>query len=326
MSALSPPPPLVDRFRADVAALGPAPGRLAVAVSGGPDSVALLLLAAAAYPEQVHAATVDHGLRPESAAEARFVADLCRALEVPHATLAVDVDTARASIQQSAREARYLALDGWMKAGRIAVLATAHHIDDQAETLMMRLLRGAGVGGLAGVRARTLVPAPGSRRLLIRPLLGWRRHELRAIVDAAGIVAVDDPSNRDAGYDRARIRQRLAETPWIEPAPLARAAGALGEADEALDWAAAQLWDERVTQARNGIRWSPRGIPAELRRRIVIAILARLAPDAPPPRGQEVGRLLGVLENGGTATLAGIQAKGGSSWLFSTAPPRKRSG
>ena len=326
MSALSPPPPLVDRFRSDVAALAAEPEQLAVAVSGGPDSVALLLLAAAAYPGLVHAATVDHGLRAESAAEAGFVADLCRALEVPHATLAVDVDTARASIQQSARAARYLALDGWMNAGRIATLATAHHIDDQAETLMMRLLRGAGVGGLAGVRARTPVPAPGSGNLLIRPLLGWRRSELRAIVDAAGVKPVDDPSNRDAGYDRARIRQCLAEAPWIEPAPLARAAGALGEADEALDWAAAQLWDERVTQGRNGIRWSPRGIPAELRRRIVIAILARLAPDAPPPRGQEVGRLLGVLENGGTATLAGIQAKGGSSWLFSTAPPRKRSG
>ncbi|HZU63565.1 MAG TPA: tRNA lysidine(34) synthetase TilS, partial [Novosphingobium sp.] len=146
-------------------------GRLGLAVSGGPDSLALLLLAHAAWPGRVAAATVDHGLRPESAGEAAEVARICAGLGVAHATLPVSIGPG--NIQTEARTARYAALAQWMAAEGLAALATAHHADDQAETLLLRLNRASGVAGLAGVRARALVP--GSRLLLLRPLLGWRR-------------------------------------------------------------------------------------------------------------------------------------------------------
>src|SRR5512139_1025759 len=122
MSAPPLPRPLVDRFRTDATALG-VDGELAVAVSGGPDSLALLLLAAAAFPGQIRAVTVDHGLRKESAGEARFVADVCLSLDVPHEILRAQVDTARASLQRAAREARYLAIDAWMRQYHLRVVA-----------------------------------------------------------------------------------------------------------------------------------------------------------------------------------------------------------
>jgi tRNA(Ile)-lysidine synthase len=325
MSALSPPPQLAARFRADVAALAGDPDRIGVAVSGGPDSLALLLLSAAAFPGRTAAATVDHGLRAESGAEARFVAGVCADLGVPHIILEVEVDVARASIQNSAREARYAALDRWLADIGVPMLATAHHVDDQAETLMMRLIRGAGVGGLGGVRAVTPLPAAHSQAMLIRPLLGWRRAELRAIVEAAGITPVDDPSNTNPDFDRVRIRQHLAGSGWIDPSFLARSAAALAQADAALDWTVAQLWRERVSEDSEDLSCAHAGLPAELKRRLLVAILTRLAPAA-APRGQEITRLLATLEAGGTAALAGILCKGGERWVFSRAPPRRRSG
>ena len=132
--------------------------RLGLAVSGGPDSCALLLLAATALPGRIAAATVDHGLRAESAAEAQFVADLCALLKVDHAVLAVSVG--QGNVQAEARIARYRALAGWAKQTGLAALASAHHADDQAETLLLRLRRASGVAGLAGVRERGQVRPP----------------------------------------------------------------------------------------------------------------------------------------------------------------------
>ena len=140
-------PALVSRFSQDLAALRPPQGGLGLAVSGGPDSLALLLLASEALPGQVEAATVDHGLRAESAAEAEAVAQICATLGVPHAILTVEVATG--NVQAEARRARYAALGGWLAARDLAALATAHHADDQAETLLLRLNRAIGVAGLA---------------------------------------------------------------------------------------------------------------------------------------------------------------------------------
>jgi tRNA(Ile)-lysidine synthase len=312
----SPPPELVDRFRKDLDSLSVGTGRIGLAVSGGPDSMALLLLAHASLPGRIEAATVDHGLRAESRAEADFVANLCGQLQVPHAILPVVVDTDRSSLQQSAREARYRALDQWMGARQIAVLLTGHHADDQAETLMMRMLRGAGVAGLSAIRAATPLPVPGSRSTIVRPLLTWRRTELRAIVASADIEPVADPSNDDARYDRVRIRQILAEANWIDPLPLARSAAALSEADEALKWITERLWKERVRD--QGSTWSldHQGLPAELKRRLLQGLLETCRPDCPRPRGEEVSRLLIALENGQTATLAGVKCTGGKRWHF----------
>ena len=189
-----PQPELIARFSADLAALQPGVDRLGLAVSGGPDSLAMLLLAAAACPGAVEAATVDHGLRPESAEEAAMVARVCAGLGVPHAVLPVTL--ASGNLQSEARSARYFALAGWMEQRQLGALLTAHHADDQAETLLLRLNRASGVAGLAGVRARGQVP--GTALPLLRPLLGWRRGELAGIVAAAGMAPADDPSNRDA--------------------------------------------------------------------------------------------------------------------------------
>ena len=318
---MEPAPDLVERFRRDLAALaGDSPGRLGIAVSGGPDSLALLLLAGAAFPGEVEAATVDHGLRPESAEEAAFVARLCPALGIAHRILAVEVAAAGEGIQASARAARYAALEAWMAERGLAVLLTAHHADDQAETLLMRLNRGAGVAGLAGVRARRTLPGGAP---VCRPLLGWRREALAALVRAAGVEAVDDPSNRDDAYDRARLRARLADADWLDVAALARSAAALGEAEEALEATARQLADERVEERSGAVLLRAGGIPAELRRRLLLACLRRVAADA-APRGEQLTALAAGLAAGRTLTLAGVKCRGGGTiWRFERAPARR---
>jgi len=321
----APSPQLVERFRRDLEALTPGPGPLAVAVSGGPDSLALLLLARAAFPGRVQAATVDHGLRAESAAEAAMVERCCAALGVPHRVLRVAVAGGGEGLQAAARRARYIALGGWMAEAGIAALLTAHHADDQAETLLMRLLRGSGVAGLAGVRARIPLPGAGGGMHLLRPLLGWRRDALAAIVRAAGLEPVDDPSNADEAYDRARIRRRLAEAPWLDPAAIARSAAALADAEDALDTMARRSFAERTEEEADGaLVLRPGGIPAEILRRVTLLCLRRIAPEA-APRGEALTALVGRLRSDGVATLAGIKCSGGETWRFVPAPPRRRS-
>jgi tRNA(Ile)-lysidine synthase len=317
-----PAPAHLDRFRDDLRAVAPGAATLAVAVSGGADSLALLLLAAAAAPGAVRAATVDHGLRPESASEAQRVAGYCEALAVPHETLAVAVRRSRAGLQAAAREARYAALGQWMHSLAADTLLTAHHCDDQAETLLMRLLRGSGVAGLAGIRASAAFPAAGPKARIARPLLGWRRETLEAIVRAAGLDPADDPSNRDEAYDRARLRRRLAEAPWLDPAPLARSAAALADAEEALAAVAERLFEKRCAGDGAALRLDAAGLPRELVRRLVLKALRRLAPDA-APRGDQLTALVATLEAEGTGTLAGVKCiASGGGWRFEKAPPR----
>lgn len=314
MAAGGPSAEQVERFRADLEQLaGSPPGRLGLAVSGGPDSLALLLLADAACPGGIEAATVDHGLRPESAAEADFVAELGARLGVAHAILR-PAEPIAGSVQAAARQARYALLEHWRQARGLDWLLTAHHADDQAETLLMRLNRGAGVAGLSGVRA--------ANRQVLRPLLGWRRAELAAIVEAAGIEAVADPSNADERFDRARIRKAIAGADWIDSPALARSAAALGEADQALEWAAERLFEQRTRADAEGLSLDPHGIPPELRRRLVLRALRRIDPRA-APRGEEMSRLLAALDGGGTATLAAVKCEGHGLWRFELAPPRR---
>jgi tRNA(Ile)-lysidine synthase len=311
----------IERFRADCEALTGSPTRrLGVAVSGGPDSLALLLLANAAFPGEVAAATVDHRLRPESASEARFVARLCEELLIPHDILVIEVDPARSSLQRAAREARYAALADWCERDGLLWLATAHHLEDQAETLLMRLMRGSGVSGLAGIRAKAAFGSGVAQR--VRPLLGWRRDSLGDIVAAAGITAVSDPSNLDESYDRARLRKRLRGLDWLDAAPLARSAAALAEAEQALAWSAERIWDETVSREGDKASFDPRGIPAELVRRILVRLL-----DGAEPRGEEVQRLVATLSAGETGTLGGYICRGGPIWRFEPEGPRQaRSG
>lgn len=291
-----------------------------MAVSGGPDSLALLVLAAAAWPGRIAAATVDHGLRPASAAEAALVAAACAALGVPHETLAVTV--ADGNLQAEARAARYAALAGWMERRGLAALATAHHADDQAETLLLRLNRASGVAGLAGVRAAGRVP--GTALPLLRPLLDWRHAELASVVAAAGLVAAQDPSNADHRFDRARIRAALAGADWLDIAAIAQSAAHLAEADAALDWATAREWREAVTPGALGSFTYRPSAPRPIALRVITLLVARL--DGAEPRGSAVARLFDALVAGQPGSIGALVARPTpDGWSFMKAPVRRAS-
>ena len=305
-------------FSTDLASLHPPGAPLGIAVSGGPDSLALLLLAAATRPGQIEAATVDHALRPGSRAEAEQVAEICAARAIPHTIL-----TARwtvppvGNIQARARAERYALLGEWAQARGLAAVATAHHADDQAETLLMRLARGSGVTGLAATRPRRPLTEGVD---LIRPLLGWRKTDLIAIVANAGLTPIDDPSNHDPRHDRSRMRAVLADTDWADPLRLAATAAHLREADEALDWALAPLLD-RLTEQNGAITINPLGLPREFQRRLLLTAFARLA--TPTPRGPDLDAAMTRLIAGETTTLAGLKLVGGPHWHLTRAPSRR---
>jgi len=316
----------LDRFRADLDALIEPGTPFGVAVSGGPDSLALLFLAAEARPGQIAAATVDHGLRPESREEAEAVADICENLAVPHAVLAIEWDIPPASaIQEQAREVRYGALAGWMEECSLGAVATAHHLDDQAETMVMRLNRGAGVRGLSGMRPLASVPGHPDLRL-VRPLLGWRQSELAAVCATASIKPFADPSNEDARHERVRVRQGLASANWLDPEAFARSASNLADADDAVEWAAAMEWNRFAAFNEDEIVYRSSNAPAEIIRRIVARAIEELGTEGEPDdlRGRELDRLIFELEAGRTATLRGVRCQGGSDWRFSRARPRGR--
>jgi tRNA(Ile)-lysidine synthase len=174
-----------------------------VAVSGGADSVALLhflVELAPAWRLQLHVLHVDHQLRPDSPADADFVRVFGARLGVPVDVVTVMVDP-RGSVEAGAREARYAALEA--AAARLGAhrIAVGHTADDQAETVLMRLLEGAGVRGLAGI--------PPVRGRIIRPLIDMHRAALETALGAAGVSWVEDPTNRDPKFLRNRIRHEL---------------------------------------------------------------------------------------------------------------------
>ncbi len=319
---MAPAPELVARFIAGLGDVWPGlardhGARLGLAVSGGPDSTAMLLLAAAGLPGRVEAATVDHGLRSQSADEARDAGLLCAKLGVPHEMLSVTV--AQGNIQAEARAARYAALAQWMDRRGMAALATAHHADDQAETLILRLNRASGVAGLAGARPRGEVPGTGLA--LVRPLLDWRRAELAAIVDQAGLAAVCDPSNADDRFDRARLRKVLAGADWLDVPAIAQSAGHLADADAALEWAAQREWREAVTREGLGMTYRPRAPRA-----IALRVLARIVEemDGMAPRGGAIARLFETLLAGQPASIGQLVARPmAQGWSFTSAPKRR---
>ena len=287
--------------------------RFGVAVSGGPDSMALLYLAARAFPERVAAVTVDHRLRPASADEAAMVARWCAGQGIAHHIATPDAPPS-GNIQAWARAQRYRLIEQWRSAQGIDWVMTAHHADDQLETLLMRLNRGSGVGGLAGVRGRS--------GMVIRPLLGVRKAALQRLVDEEAVPHVHDPSNADPRFDRAALRVALTGADWLNPEAAARSAAALAEAEAALDWSVAELAARHV--GRDGDQWrlDRTDLPREYLRRLVLHMLNAAAPNAALPRGDALDRAIVAAQAGGQANLGDWLLRGGPVWTLRAAPPR----
>jgi len=315
-AAEGPPPELVERFRASLDGLAPEGARLGLAVSGGPDSTALLLLAQAAIPGRFEVASVDHGLRPEAAEECALVVAACEARGISCEVLRVAVT--EGNVQARARRARYVALGAWAQRRGLEAIATAHHADDQAETLLMRLNRGSGIAGLSGVRER--VEIEGVAVPVIRPLLGFRRAQLAGLVAAAGVEVALDPSNADPRFDRVRMRNALARADWLDPLALALSARHLAEANEVLEEAAEAYLKENLQEEGDMLRLAPPG-----KRAIALIVLGKVfAKLGSTPRGSELAVLLDRLEAGQGGNLAGVLATvEGNQWCVRPEPPRR---
>ena len=290
-----------------------------LAVSGGPDSLALLHIYARwrslgrGGGQSAIVATLDHGLRPESGAEAAFVASEALSLALAHETLAWEGTKPSSGRQQAARAARYQLMGERLQreAAVPSAIVTAHTLDDQAETVLMRLARGSGLDGLAAmapVRALT----PGSNISLVRPLLGVPGARLKATLTALGRTWIDDPSNRDPAYERVRLRETRAaaqacgltsEALGLAAHRMQRARAALEAATSALENEAATIWPGMATV----IARAPFERAAlELRLRLLARALARCGGAHPPARLAEIERLAERL-----ATLTGAATLGG---------------
>jgi tRNA(Ile)-lysidine synthase len=228
--------------------------RVLLAVSGGPDSTALMVLAhrwrtGRRSGPALASATVDHQLRRESRREATDVAKLAGKLGIPHDTLVWSGKKPKTGLQEAARKARYTLLAGLARRIGADAIVTAHTLDDQAETLLMRLGRGSGLSGLGGIR-------PHSSRegmAIARPLLNVPKARLIATLRAEGIPFAKDPSNSDPKYTRVRLRRLAAAlaAEGLTSARLATAARRLARADAAIELVASEL-QPKVTRPRSG--------------------------------------------------------------------------
>ena len=287
-----------------------------VALSGGGDSMALMHLAAEwRGPRRLMAATVDHRLRPESGDEARFAARAAAALHIPHEVLVWQHDGRFANLMADARAARLRLLGDWAARNGLQAVLLGHTLDDQAETVLMRLARGAGVDGLSGMAA--------SRHsggiAWLRPLLAIRRDRLRDWLRGQGVGWIDDPSNQNADYDRVRIRQAIGQL-GLSPDNLAQVAENMGSARQALQHCAARICRDATAHA--GALTLPAGdfadAPFEIRRRIIAAALRWVTGADYAPRRDKIAHLLDAIANGARATLGGVivQRRGGTIRLI----------
>lgn len=249
------------------------PAALGLAVSGGGDSLAMLHLAslwAAGNGCALHVATVNHGLRTEAAQECALVAHRATTLGLSHDVLAWHWD-GHGNLQASARQARQLLLADWAQARDVTHIAFGHTRDDQAETLLMRLKRGSGVDGLAGMAARR----DQGGVTWLRPLLDIRRDDLRSYLRGIGWDWAEDASNTDPAYERVRTRQAIA-TLGLDVDRLAETAAHMAAAREVLDHAAAQAARDLLTQDHGDLVFDRArlfALPPDTRERLAAAAL-----------------------------------------------------
>lgn len=281
--------------------------RLGIALSGGGDSVALMHLAHGwAQGRTLMAATVDHGLRPESADEAQQAHRAAQALGIAHATLLWRRDTGSGNLMAQARDARLRLLAGWARRNKLSAILLGHTLDDQAETLLMRLERGSGVDGLSG-----MAPARAAFDMTwLRPMLGVSRGDLRDWMGLRGIGWIDDPSNDNADYDRVRIRQAMTAL-GMPARQLAQSAANLAMARDALQEFAAQVAQD--ARCADGALILPltefRRAPLEIRRRLFVAGLRFINGADYPPRREALLHALSAINTGARITLDGTIAE-----------------
>ncbi len=274
---------------------------VAAGVSGGADSLALVLRLhewAGGCGRRVVALTVDHGLRPESSREAQYVAEVMRGYGIEHHLLCWEGAKPVHGIEAAAREARYRLLAEWCSANGVRVLATGHHRRDQAETFLLRLIRGSGVYGLSGI-------LPVSERgglTIVRPQLDKTPEELRAYLTERGVRWVEDPSNRNDDFLRVKIRQFLPvleKELGLSEARLAKTAAVLSETRAFVD-------SEVQARIAFGVRvWDGAGFsfkmsifaswPEEMKFRILAELLRRAGQRDYIPEAAELKRLMIML-------------------------------
>ena len=330
---------------------------LVLAVSGGPDSIALMWLAARwrhalLRGPRLVAVTVDHGLRAEAAREARDVKRLARALELEHRTMRWSGVKPGSGLPAAARAARYRLLAKAARESGATHILTAHTRDDQAETLLMRMFRGSGIAGLAAMARET--EREGVR--LARPFLNVSKSQLVATLKKAKLAFADDPTNRDLNFTRPRIR---AVMPMLaaeggDARNLARLASRLGRANGAIeilvdgadrylalrDRQAASLQGKTVSSAETpgGKTFDAQAfaaLPEEIRLRLLLRAIDRFGHEGPPELGK-VEALLSALDRALTKstrgrrgrlkqTLAGaLISLTGERISIAPAPPRRR--
>jgi tRNA(Ile)-lysidine synthase len=318
---------------------------LLLAVSGGPDSIALMWLAARwrralAQGPRLIAVTVDHGLRAEARAEARNVSRLARALDLPHRTLRWTGAKPKSGLPAAARTARYRLLAQAARSSGATHILTAHTLDDQAETLLMRMLRGSGITGLAAMARET--ERDGVR--LVRPLLQVPKSQLIATLKKANIGFADDPTNRDPNFTRPRLRELMPAlaAEGGDARNLARLAARLARANAAVE----VLVDgaERYLALMDGKTRSGEfdcgakafaAMPEEIRLRLLKRAIDRFGHEGPAELGK-VEALLSALDRAVAEaterqparlkqTLAGaLVCLIGERMRITPAPPRRR--
>jgi len=320
-------------------------GAIAVAVSGGSDSLALMHLLRA-FAEQRKSTppvvlTVDHGLRKSSARDAKQVAAWAKQAGLKAQVLKWTGVKPKSGIEAAAREARYRLLGEWMTRQKITTLLVGHTSDDQAETFLLRLARGSGLDGLAAMRARAPWPVPGFADLVVaRPLLMFRRAELRAHLKARGHSWLDDPMNEDIAFDRVKIRKALVALAdaGLTVERIASAAAHLARARESLEIVTDAVLARAVRAGDGGVLLDPAVLaaaPREVGLRALAAVLMAVSGQAYRPRFESLERLFDQIAGGGLgagATLHGCHIRpagrrgkdfgGGALWL-SPESPRK---
>lgn len=306
--------PIVDDELESLFSIFPEHGRIVLAVSGGADSTALMLLASrwragrSKAPELV-TATVNHGLRPQSRKEASRVAAFAKKCCVPHEVLVWKGAKPTTGIEAAARAARYRLLSAFAQRSDARYLATAHTLDDQAETVLMRLAAGSGPAGLAAMR-------PSERRddlTVARPFLGVRKQRLVATLQRDGVIWSEDPMNRDGKFARPRLRAAAAALAreGLTPERLARLAMRMARWDDAVS--ASAEWAREAFRRSDGPPgfdgWAFVGAPEELVLRVLTAEIREVGGEIHGLHAPRLERLEALWEELRLAVLAGRPAR-----------------